>query len=200
MNRFLPLLLLMLLIPLFTACERAPSPLPEGAVILAFGDGITYGTGTDGKNGYPAALEGLVGRKVVNAGVSGETTAQGLKRLPALLDEVRPQLVVLCHGGEDMTQKLEADQLMANLNEMVRLILKSGAEVLLVAVPPPGPYFQPAPFYVQISREMEVPIEVNALSNLLSDKELRHQGIQPNAKGNVVLAKAIAKRITTVQR
>ncbi|MBE0596571.1 MAG: arylesterase [Desulfuromonadales bacterium] len=200
MNRVFPLLLVFLVLPLFAACERAPEALPEGAVILAFGDGITYGTGAGEGEGYPAVLERLVGRKVVNAGVPGETTAEGLKRLPGVLAEVRPALVILCHGGEDMIQALEADQIIANLRTMVRLIGEAGAEVLLIAVPPPAAHFQPAAFYVQISRDMKVSIEVNALSNILSRNEMRSESIYPNAQGYAALAEALAKRVKTVQR
>ena len=200
MNRFLSSLFLLLLLPLFAACERSPGALPEGAVILAFGDSITYGTGAGEEEGYPAVLERLVGRKVINAGVAGETTAEGLARLPGLLAEVRPNLVILCHGGDDMTQGVEATEIIANLRAMVRTIGEANAEVFLIAVPPPAPYFQPAAFYNQIARDMKVSIEVTALSNILSRKEMRAEGLHPNAEGYADLAEAISKRVKTIQR
>lgn len=200
MLRFFALLLLVILLLLCGGCERSPNFLPEGAIILAFGDSITSGTGAGEGEAYPAVLERLVGRKVINAGVPGETTAEGLARLPAVLAEVRPALVILCHGGEDMTQEAEAEQLIANLRAMVRLIGEAKAEVFLVAVPPPAAHFQPAAFYNQIARDMKVSIEVNALSNILSRKEMRSEGLHPNAKGYAALAEAIAKRLQTTQR
>lgn len=200
MNRMFPLLLLLLLLPLLAACERAPKPLPEGAVILAFGDTITHGTGASAGKGYPAELERLVGRKVVNAGLPGETSAEGVERLPRVLAEVRPTLVILCHGGEDMIQDLDARQLIDNLKTMVRLSGEADAEVLMIAVPPPGTYLQPAAFYAQIARDMKASIEVNALSNLLARKEMRAEAIYLNAEGDAALAAALAKRIKTVQR
>jgi len=200
MNRFLSSLFLLLLLPLFAACERSPGALPEGAVILAFGDSITYGTGAGEEEGYPAVLERLVGRKVINAGVAGETTAEGLARLPGLLAEARPNLVILCHGGDDMTQGVEATEIIANLRAMVRTIGEANAEVFLIAVPPPAPYFQPAAFYNQIARDMKVSIEVTALSNILSRKEMRAEGLHPNAEGYADLAEAISKRVKTIQR
>lgn len=200
MNRILPLLFLLLLLPLFAACERAPKPLSEGAVILAFGDTITHGTGASAGKGYPAELERLVGRKVVNAGLPGETSAEGVERLPRVLAEIRPALVILCHGGEDMIQELEARQLIDNLKTMVRLSNEANAEVLMIAVPPPGAYLQPAAFYAQIARDMKASIEVNALSNILSRKEMRFESIYLNAEGDAALAAALAKRIKTAQR
>lgn len=199
MTRFFPLLLLLLILPL-AACERAPQPLPEGAVILAFGDSLTYGTGAGEGEGYPEVLARLVGRKVVNAGVEGETTAQGVERLPEVLAEVKPDLVILCHGGNDMILRLDALALIENLKAMVQLIKEADAEVLLIAVPPPAAFYQPAPYYARIARDMEVSLEVNALSNILSRNELRSEGIYPNAQGYAALAEAIAKRLKTVQR
>lgn len=199
MTRFLSILLLALPFCL-TGCERSPGPVPEGAVILVFGDSIASGTGATAGESFPAVLERLMGRKVVNAGVPGELTREGLKRLPGVLAEVRPHLVILCHGGEDMTMNVEADEIIANLRKMVQLIGEARAEVFMIAVPPPAPHFQPAPFYNHIAREMEVSIEVYTLSNVLSDKETRSEGLHPNAKGYAALARELAKRLQTAQR
>ena len=199
MKQLLFILSLILLLPLLSACERAPQPLPEKAVILAFGDSITFGKGANPNESYPAVLEGLVGRKVVNAGVLGETTAAGVARLPTLLEEVKPKLVIICHGGEDMIQSLDGNKLMANLRTMIEQIRKSGSDVLLVAVPPPAAFYQPAPFYNLVARETKSSIEVLALSNILSDKNMQSEGIYPNAKGYAALAKALAKRITSAK-
>jgi len=194
------LLLLAVLLPLVTGCERSPGALPEGAVILAFGDGITYGTGADEGEGYPAVLERLIKRRVVNAGVPGETTAEGCERLPQVLAEVRPHLVILCHGGEDMAREVEAASLIANLRTMVRLIGEANADVFIIAVPPPAAHMQPAAFYNQIARDTNTSIEVNTLSNLLSRKEMKSEGLYLNAKGYAALAEAIAGRLTTTPR
>lgn len=200
MKRHLALLLLTAALFLVAGCERSPGPLPEGAVILAFGDGITYGTGAGAGESYPAVLERLVGRKVINAGVPGETTAEGLRRLPGVLAETRPRLVIFCHGGEDMIRQVDAGQLIANLREMVRLIGEANAEVFIIAVPPPAPHMQPGAFYNQIARDMKVPIEVNSLSNLLSRKEMKSEGLFLNAKGYAALAEAIAGRLKTTTK
>ncbi|AJF06405.1 GDSL-type esterase/lipase family protein [Geoalkalibacter subterraneus] len=195
MYRIFLLLFLVLLLPFFVGCQRDLEALPEDAVILAFGDDYTYGTGAEKGEGYPAVLERLIDRKVVNAGVPGETTAEGLERLPGVLAEVRPDLVILCHGGADMRQGLKAKKLVANLEAMIRLIKEADAEVLLIAVPPPAHFLQPATFYSEISREMDVRIEINSLTNILSREELSTEETYPNAEGYAKLAKAISKRL-----
>ena len=70
--------------------------LPANATILAFGDSLTAGKGTSPDLSYPAVLAQLTGRDVINAGISGETTAEGLQRLPEVLDETGPRLLLFC--------------------------------------------------------------------------------------------------------
>src|SRR5882672_1899700 len=102
-------------------------------------------------------LEALIGRKVVSSGVPGETSAAGLARLPAALEEAKPQLVILCEGGNDFLQKLDEAQAASNLRAMVRLAQSRGAQVVLIAVPKPGLLPSPADFYAVIAKELAVP-------------------------------------------
>jgi acyl-CoA thioesterase I len=176
------------------ACGRPTLPaLPRGAVVLAFGDSLTFGTGAEANESYPAILEQLIGRKVARAGVPGEVTSEGLARLPEALDEFRPKLLILCHGGNDLLQKLGADQAEANLRAMVKLAQQRRIAVVLVAVPEPGIFLAPAKFYQRAAEELKLPIEKDALKSILADNGLKSDYVHPNAQGYRKLAEAIAR-------
>jgi lysophospholipase L1-like esterase len=162
-------------------------------VILAFGDSLTFGTGASAAHSYPAVLQQLTGRPVVRAGVPGEVTADGLKRLPAVLDEHQPKLVIICHGGNDLIRRKGKPQLTDNLRAMVRLAEAQGADVLLVGVPEPGLLLSTADIYPQLAEELSVPLEGEALATVLGTRSLKSDTIHPNAAGYRQLAQAIAE-------
>lgn len=167
------------------------SPLPPGAVILAFGDSLTHGTGAAAGESYPEVLARLTARPVVNAGVPGETTDAGLRRLPGVLEEVRPALVVLCHGGNDILRKQPRDRTSANLREMIRLVRAAGAQVVLVGVPRFSLFLDTAEFYEALADETGVPIESDVLAEVLSDNALKSDQVHPNAAGYARMAAAV---------
>jgi len=182
------------LLVFLSACGGQPKlpRLAPDAVVLAFGDSLTFGLGASPGESYPARLEALIGRKVVSSGVVGETSAGGLARLPAALDDAKPQLVILCEGGNDFLQKLDETQAANNIRAMVRTARARGAQVVLVAVPKPGLLPSPADFYAAIAKEFGVPFEETALRKILTDNALKSDLVHPNAAGYARLAEAIA--------
>ncbi len=173
---------------------RAPklAKLPADAVVLAFGDSLTFGTGAQPEASYPAVLETLIERKVWSAGVPGEVSAAGLARLPSALDYYQPRLLILCHGGNDFLRKLGDAQAAANLRAMIRLAKERGMDVVLVAVPKPGLFPSPPDFYAEIAKEFRLPYEDATLKTILRDNELKSDLAHPNARGYAKLAQAVA--------
>jgi lysophospholipase L1-like esterase len=195
-RRFLGLLAALAAASALSACgPKVPKigALDPGAVVLAFGDSLTHGTGAAAAESYPAVLEGLIGRKVVRAGVPGEVSATGLARLPEVLDEVKPQLLVLCHGGNDFLKKADETQTAQNVRAMVALARERGISVILLATPKLGFGVVVPRFYAQIGQELGVPVEERILEEILTDKDLKSDLIHPNAKGYRMMAEAVAK-------
>lgn len=166
-------------------------PLKQDAVILAFGDSLTFGTGAQPEQSYPSVLAELTGRQVINAGIPGELSGAGKVRLSQLLQETKPDLVILCHGGNDLLRKQSRQQLQTNLQEMVDEITNSGAQVLLIAVPAFGINLAPAPLYLELAQTNNIPVQPTILSELLIDNSLKADQVHPNALGYQQFAQSI---------
>ena len=187
----LPALLACGLLLLACADEPKLSPLPANAVILAFGDSLTNGNGARREESYPAVLETLSARPVINAGVSGEVSAAGLERLPGLLSKHQPKLVLLCHGGNDFLRKLNLGKLEANVTEMIRLAREAGAEVVLLGVPRPGLFLSSADLYAKVAASTGVVFIENLVADVLGDNSLKSDAVHPNKRGYRRMAETI---------
>jgi len=205
MFRSAPLLrrlaLLLVLLALY-ACERSPrlASLSPDATVVAFGDSLTHGNGAPEGAAYPDVLAALLGVPVVNAGVPGETTAEGLARLPEVLEEYRPDLLILCEGGNDFLRRQGQEQLFANLRAMVTLARESGAEVVLVGVPQLGLFLDTHPGYENLAEELKLPYEGEIVAELLSNRAFKSDAIHPNAAGYRRMAEAIHAVIEEARR
>lgn len=190
---------LVILTVVLAACGDDPPPLPKldpDAVILAFGDSLTHGTGARDYQSYPAVLAERTGRRVINAGIPGEETANGLRRLPRLLDQHEPDLLVLCHGGNDILRKRDPASTESNLREMIRISRERNIPVVMIAVPNVGLFLSPADFYEKLAEDMGVPIERHILGDVLGDNRYKSDHVHPNAKGYARLAEAVEALLT----
>src|SRR5260221_5632701 len=155
--------------------------LPGDAVVLAFGDSLTFGSGAAEQESYPAQLESLIGRRVVRAGVPGEVTAQALERLPAALDEHAPRLLLLCTGGNDFLRRLGNAQAERNVRAMVQMAKSRGIEVLLIGTPELALLPSPPAFYGVLAKDLSIPYEGGVITEVLKDASLKSDPIHPNA-------------------
>jgi acyl-CoA thioesterase-1 len=169
-------------------------------VVVFLGDSLTAGLGLDENQAYPALLEQALREegtpvRVINAGVSGDTTAGGLSRLPWLLKQ-RPDVVVVALGGNDGLRALPLSEVETNLREIIRRSKAAGARVLLLGmkIPPNyGPYADDfAALYPRLAKELDVPLVPFLLLGVGGVRSLNQaDGIHPTAKGQEVLAKNV---------
>ncbi len=186
------LVLLLLVVPSVSANGAAPAETP---VILVFGDSISAGYGLARvEQGWVALLQTRLrsqeyGYQVVNASVSGETTAGGLARLPRALSLHQPKIVILELGGNDGLRALPVAQMRANLLKMADLSVAAGAKVLLLGMRMPpnyGPEFteQFRLSFSELARTRNLPLVPFLLNDIaLAPALMQADGIHPNDLG-----------------
>lgn len=187
-----PMLALFLITLSLVACSNKNlQPIGPEATILAFGDSLTAGVGVDREQSYPAVLERLSQRSVVNAGISGEISATGLSRLPEVLDAVRPALMVLLHGGNDILRNLDISQTRKNLSAMIEIAQQRNVQVVLVGVPEKNLFSDSAAIYSELAEQYGLVFHDEIIADLIRSPSKKSDSVHFNALGYSELAEAI---------
>lgn len=199
------LILLIASIALLASCSKVrEEAVPPGSRVLALGDSLTAGAGVSPEEAWPTLLAGRTGWVMINGGVSGDTSGAALLRLPSLLEEHEPVLVLVTLGGNDMLRHLPQQETVANLKQILSLCKQRGAKTVLLATPQPnvaGVVFQhlAAPdFYRQIADAQRVPLIEDAVAEVVSDPQLKGDPLHPNAVGHAVLSQKIVKALQEI--
>lgn len=199
MRKIAPILLWLTLLMGAAACSdgNRVATLPllgSDATILAFGDSLTHGSGADTAQAYPAVLAQLTRRAVVVEATPGDQTSAGLSKLPAALEQHRPDLLLLCLGGNDFLRRQPLAQTRANLEAMIELARQRDVPVLLIGVPEPKLIgLKSHPLYAELAKQYDLPLENAVLAEILSDGDTKSDNIHPNAAGYREMAVAIAE-------
>ena len=189
--RALPVVLLLVASPAFAVDH----------VIVALGDSLTAGLGVSPDEAYPAVLEARLRRdgfeyRVVNAGVSGDTSAGGLRRIDWVL-KLRPDVVIVALGANDGLRGQRPDALRDNLTRIVERARVAGARVLLAGMRVPPNYGDEyarafAGVYPAVARATGVPLAPFLLDGVAGDARLNQpDGIHPTAEGQRVIAERL---------
>ncbi|MBY5921791.1 GDSL-type esterase/lipase family protein [Ferrimonas balearica] len=171
------------------------APLPYDGVILAFGDSLTQGVGAGKGEDYPAVLAQLSGLRVTNAGRSGEQTPEGRERLPGVLANEQPDLLLLLLGGNDVLRNRPAASIKSNLDAMIDLARGQGIQVVLIAVPEKKLFSSAAPLYRELAEEHEIMLVEELVGDLLRTPSYKSDPIHLNAEGYRTLAMELDKRL-----
>jgi acyl-CoA thioesterase-1 len=181
----------LLISSLFIALQNA---VAADRTILAFGDSLSAAHGLRPEEGWVALLVQRLkaqgyGYEVVNASVSGETSAGGVERLPRALALHRPALVILELGANDGLRGLPVTVLRENLTQMLHLARAAGARVLLIGIRIPpnyGPRYgeEFARVYPELAQQFHVPLVPFLLKDVALDPaRMQEDGMHPNAAG-----------------
>lgn len=173
--------------PLLASARAAPT-------ILVFGDSLSAAYGIPRESGWVSLLERrLPGHKLVNASVSGETTAGGLTRLPRVLAAHRPDIVILELGANDGLRGLSLPQTARNLTTMIDLVKQRGGRVLLVGMRLP-PNYGPAytrkfqELFERVAKSRQVRLLPFLLDGMAERRDLYlPDGLHPDARAQPVL-------------
>lgn len=193
---------LALFLAVFSASSTSASE-QSSSVILVWGDSLSASYRMDEQQGWVALLqeklsaEGRLDWRVVNGSVSGETTAGGLARLPAMLASTSPDIVILELGGNDGLRGLPVPTIRENLAQMIKLSQDAGARVLLsgIQIPPNyGPRYT-GPFYAQyteLAEQYGLPLIPFLLDGIAENAELmQDDGIHPTAEAQPLIVEIV---------
>jgi len=183
------LLAWLLLMPML-ACAKGPD---TRAAVLVVGDSLSAAHNIPAASGWVNLLQQRVKQQIkpppaiINASISGETTAGALTRLPGLLEKHRPSVVVIELGGNDALRGLTPAQLRGNLEKMIVASQKAGAKVLLLGIDVP-PNYGPAyrqrlkQTYAELASQYKVPLLPFLLEGVALKPDLMQaDGLHPTA-------------------
>jgi len=186
----LALLLLWLLFP--SKYSRVRNLQSNGTNIIAFGDSLTAGYGAGAGEDYPSGLAKMLGREVINAGVSGDTTDSALARIDADVLQRSPRIVIVGLGGNDFLRGTPIASTEANLRAIVKQIQQSGAMVVILGFNFPSLTASYGKMYKRVASDEGCLLIPDLLDGIIGNPSLKSDEIHPNAKGYALMAERVA--------
>ena len=173
----------LLALTLGAACESSVAPSKPAAQIVAFGDSLVAGVGTN----FVSLLSDRIGISIVNAGRSGDTTGSALNRLQSDVIARQPKVVIVLLGGNDLLQGLPVSQRVANIASIAQQIRSTGAAVILVGLgnDPIDPYAGALPGIASQTGSVHVP---GILEGIFGVPALMADSVHPNNAGHKIMA------------
>lgn len=167
----------------------------RGTAVVCFGNSLTFGEGASPGHDYPSLLSNALGRPVVNAGVSGNTTTDALRRLQTDVLSTHPRLVIVELGGNDFLQQRPWQEVFANLDAIVRRIQEGGAMVVLLGVQPGLLGDAARAQFRKIARARRAVFVPNILQGIMTEPSLKSDTLHPNDRGYERIAQRIAQAV-----
>lgn len=162
----------------------------EGTSIVAFGDSLVYGTGSSDGNDFVSLLSRRIGMPIVNLGVPGDTTRDGIARVDEIFDH-NPKIVILLLGGNDFLKRIPMDETFRNLDSIVRKVQANGSAVLLLGIRGGLLYDSYDDDFDDFAESHGVGFVPNILDDLIGDTSLMSDAIHPNDAGYILVANKV---------
>jgi len=192
MREYIRIFLITCLALILAGCDSPKlNALNSSDIVVAFGDSLTVGVGTNEEYSYPSRLAKLSGIKVINSGVSGETTSEGLVRLPKVIEEHNPSVLILLEGGNDILQNKDYSQIEQNIDKMIQIALDGGIEVVLIGVPEKSLFSNSAPFYNDLAEKYDLVFDSNLIGGLMRSPSKKSDAIHFNQEGYSEIAERV---------
>ncbi|GAB2929678.1 arylesterase [Rheinheimera gaetbuli] len=175
------------------------SQLSLAQKLLILGDSLSAAYGMQQHQGWPHLLQQDTHWQLINASISGETTAGGLARLPALLEQHSPDAVLIELGGNDGLRGFAIATVKSNLNEIINLVKKHQSTPILmqIRIPPNyGPRYiqQFSAIYPQLAQEQKITLWPFFMDDIASNSDLMlSDGIHPNQAAQPLISKFVGK-------
>lgn len=183
-KRLAPLLLAVLALLLWWGWPRSVRHLqPRPGPIVALGDSLTAGVGSETRRGFIAVLSSRLGVDIVNKGVPGDTTRGGLDRLEKDVLQLQPALVLVELGGNDFLQQRPLEETFSQLRQIVQRIQAQGTPVLLIGVQSGLFGNKAGKHYKALARELKTGFVPNLMSGIMTQADLKADAIHPNDLG-----------------
>ncbi len=176
-------------------CDSSYIDKPSsGTNIIALGDSLIVGVGALPGRDLVSVLSRETGLEIINAGISGDATKDGLVRLEKDVLGKDPKIIILCLGGNDILRNVPAEEAMENLREIIRQAHARGAGVLLLGVKGGLGSFDNSykSGFEDLAEEMNVSFLPDILGGVMGDPKLMSDQIHPNSRGYELIAKEIA--------
>jgi len=191
-----------------SAPAAEPPPRDDRPVIVAFGDSLSAGFGVDGGRSYPDFLQQALDRqawryRVVNAGISGDTSSDGLDRVDHVI-ALRPAIVIVEFGANDGLRGLPVANTRANLEQIIEALQKAGARVVLAGMTLPpnyGPDYIRAfsGMYAELAKKYQLALVPFLLEGVGGHQRyMQADGLHPNVEGNRRVAENVMRTLARV--
>lgn len=166
-------------------------PAKEGPIV-AFGDSITYGYEVSADEAFPAVLEKMWNREVINLGVSGNTSLDGLARKEKLKN-LNPSFVLIEFGGNDFLKKVPREQTKKALEDIVDYVHALGAVAVLIDTGGHGPMNTYTKINKSIAKQKNTLYVSGIMNGIFTNRKLKVDAIHPNKEGHHLIAQRIDK-------